>query len=59
MNFISVPSIQRVYYADNYNRHEQLKNDLLEFLENHEDVQKRKTNVKSTATDCNINIESQ
>ena len=56
---ISVPSIRRVYYADNYNRHKQLKDDLLEFLENHEDVQKRRTNVKATATDWNMKIESQ
>tara|TARA_B100000530_G_scaffold305332_1_gene228777 strand:+ start:204 stop:767 length:564 start_codon:yes stop_codon:yes gene_type:complete len=55
---ISVPSIQRVYYGDNYNRHKQLKDDLLEFLENHEDVQQRKTNVKATATDWNMKIES-
>tara|TARA_Y100000004_G_C8845902_1_gene382531 strand:+ start:156 stop:713 length:558 start_codon:yes stop_codon:yes gene_type:complete len=59
VNFVSVPSIQRVYYADNYNRHKQLKDDLLEFLENHEDVQKRRTNVKATATDWNMKIESQ
>lgn len=58
MNFVSVPSVQKVFYADNYNRHKQLKYDLLEFLENHEDVQQRKTNVKATATDWNMKIES-
>ena len=58
MNFVSILSNQKVFYDDNYNRHKQLKDDLLEFLENHEDVQQRKTNVKATATDWNMKIES-
>ena len=58
MNSISVLSNQNVFYDDDYNRHEQLKDDLLEFLENHEDVQQRKTNVKATATDWNMKIDS-
>lgn len=58
MNSISVLSNQKVFYGDDYNRHEQLKDDLLEFLENHEDVQQRKTNVKATATDWNMKIDS-
>ena len=58
MKFVSVPSVQKVFYADGYDRHKKLKDDLLEFLENHEDVQQRGTNVKASVTDWDIKIES-
>lgn len=44
-----------VVIIDDYPKHLSLKNDLLEFLENHHDVQNRETNVKSTMTDWTIN----
>ena len=48
---IDIVRHSQVCILDNYNRHWYVKNDLLNFLENHRDVQNRKTNVKATMTD--------
>ena len=48
---IDIVHHSQVTIVDDYYRHWYLKNDLLNFLENHHDVQNRETNVKATMTD--------
>ena len=48
---IDIVHHSQVSILDDYHGHWYLKNDLLNFLENHRDVQNRRTNVKATMTD--------
>ncbi len=48
---IDIVHHSQVAILDDYHGHWYLKNDLLNFLENHHDVQNRKTNVKAKMTD--------
>ena len=52
---INIVHHSQVTILDDYRGHLYLKNDLLNFLENHHDVQNRRTNVKATMTDWTMN----
>ena len=59
MKFISTCHKSNIVVFDNYANHDLLKEDYLDYFENHPDIQQKRTHVQATMTHWNIERETE